>query len=454
MYDNQNDDPWSTTRSSYFQQPPEPPAQPPPGDHNGFGRRAVLTIAAIVLVLGIIGGGIAGGALGYMLNDEDGGTTVVTATPLADRTSTGTTATVELDGEASDGAALVQSDDQSEDEPLATSATGENDASDDGASSATGSDLSPADIYEQVNPAVVTVINRIQFDAGIFSEGGIFPAGAGTGFIISDEGYIVTNNHVVEGSDELEIIFYDGSTVAGTLIGTDPRTDLAVIKVEGGVPGTVPLGDSDALRPGEEVIAIGSALGEYNSTVTAGVVSGLGRQLEQLDNLVQHDAPINPGNSGGPLLNMQGEVVGVNTAVIRNSGNGVAAEGLAFAVPSNTVNAIVTALIEEGEVTRPFLGISFGLVTPSLAGAEGLPIDYGAIITDLTSGSPVAATGIQIEDIITKLNGEAISQNRSLQTILFQYAPGDVIDIEIYRPSTGETLSFPVTLGTRPADLD
>lgn len=451
MYDKQNNDPWSATRSSYFQQQPEqpePPASLPPEDGGGgIGRRAVMTIAAIVLVLGIVGGGIAGGAIGYMINDNDSSPTVVTATPAADRTASGATATQDNDAADADGAAFVQSED--------STATSETDDSSEGSTTSQGGEeLSPADIYEKVAPAVVTVINVVQFDGGFSSESQIFPAGTGTGFIISEEGYIVTNNHVVEGSDGLQIIFSDGSTADGTLIGTDARTDLAVIKVDVPVPAVVPLGDSDALRPGEEIVAIGSALGEYNSTVTAGVVSGLGRQLDDLDNLVQHDAPINPGNSGGPLLNMRGEVVGVNTAVIRTSPNGVSAEGLAFAVPSNTVDAVVTALIEEGSVTRPFLGISFDILTPSLAAAQGLPIDYGAVVQEVSSGGPVASTGIQVGDIITKLNGEAISQNRSLQTILFQYAPGDVIDIEVYRPGTGETLSFPVTLGTRPADLD
>jgi len=445
MYDNQNNDPWNSSRSDYFRQEPEPPAPPPDGGGGGMGRRAVLTIAAIVLVLGVVGGGIAGGALGYMLNDDDNSPTVVTATPVADRTSsTGSTATVD---DTSDDAALMQSED-----PTATSEADDG-ASDDTESDNSASDLSPADIYERVSPAVVTVINQVVFDSGFLNEGDPFPAGAGTGFIISEDGYIVTNNHVVEGSDGLQIIFHDGSTTQGTLIGVDSITDLAVIKVDGGVPATVPLGNSDALRPGEEVIAIGSALGDYNSTVTAGVISGLGRKLEELDNLVQHDAPINPGNSGGPLLNMQGEVVGVNVAVIRTSPNGITAEGLAFAIPSSTVEGVTAELIEAGSVTRPFLGVNFANVTPSLASVEGWPVNFGAEILDISSGSPVADTGIQAGDIITKLNGEQISQNRSLQTILFQYAPGDVIDVELYRPGTGETLSFPVTLGTRPADL-
>lgn len=442
MYDNQNNDPWGQTRPVYYQQEPEPPPPPPPSG-GGMSRRAVMIVASFLLVLGIVAGGVTGGVLGYMLNDDgdNGNAIVVTATPSGEQTSIGSAATLDPVDEADNGAAFLQSED-----PTATSEEGD--------STESASDPDPADIYEQVNPAVVTVINEVLFDAGFQGEADPFQTGVGTGFIISEDGYIVTNNHVVDGSDGLRIIFSDGSVAEGTLIGTDARSDLALIKIEGGVPGFVPLGDSDALRPGEEVIAIGSALGDYNSTITAGVVSGLGRQLNSLDNLIQHDAPINPGNSGGPLLNMQGEVVGVNTAVIRNASNGVPAEGLAFAVPSNTVEKIVSQLLNEGEVTRPFLGISFNLLTPTLAAAEELPISSGAIVGDVNPGGPVDQSGIQVGDIITRLNGEEVNQNRSLQTILFQYAPGDTIDVEIYRPDTGETLNFPVTLGTRPADLD
>ena len=448
MHDDQNRPHWSTFQSDQFQQPTKP-IPPPPDEEGGIGRRAILMIGAVVLFFGVAGGAIAGGAVGYALGDGDGDTVVVTATPEAERTASGSgAATLEPTTESADSASFIQPV-----EPTASEGTTPDPVVQTDPVPQAGESLNPADIFEQVNPAVVTVINEIEFAGGFFSESGIVPAGAGTGFIISEDGYIVTNNHVVDGSDGLRIIFSDGSAVEGTLIGTDARTDLAVIKVDGGVPGVVPLGDSDQLRPGEQVVAIGSALGDLTNTITSGVVSGLGRQLDDLDNLVQHDAPINPGNSGGPLLNMRGEVVGVNTAVIRNAPNGVQAEGLSFAVPSATVDKIVTQLIDTGEVVRPFLGISFNILTPSLAAAEGLPIDYGAVVGEISTGGPVADTGILVGDIITKMNGEEINQNRSLQTILFQYAPGDVIDVEVFRPDTGETLSFPVTLGTRPADL-
>ncbi|HUG15458.1 MAG TPA: trypsin-like peptidase domain-containing protein, partial [Thermomicrobiales bacterium] len=209
-----------------------------------------------------------------------------------------------------------------------------------------------ADIVARTNMAVVTVINRRYF-GGFFNDGAdLRPVGAGTGFIISDDGYIVTNAHVVALSVAIDVIFADGTMVEATLIGTDAFTDLAVIKVDVPVPGILPLGDSNALRPGERVIAIGSALGNYTNTVTEGVVSGLGRRLvnvdgSAMDNLIQHDAPINPGNSGGPLLNMWGEVIGVNTAVVRQAASGLYADGLGFAISSQTVQSVAAILIAE-----------------------------------------------------------------------------------------------------------
>jgi S1-C subfamily serine protease len=314
---------------------------------------------------------------------------------------------------------------------------------------------STADLVERVNDAVVTVINRQHF-GGFFNEGSdLQPVGTGTGFIISDEGYIITNDHVVSLSHALDVILVDGTKVEARLIGTDPFTDLAVVKIDAPVPAVVPLGDSNALRPGERVLAIGSALGNYTNTVTEGVVSGLGRRLTMrdgsaMDNLIQHDAPINPGNSGGPLFNMRGEVVGVNTAVVRQAASGIYADGLGFAVTSETVQSIATILIAEGSVARPYLGITYIPITPLTADAEGLPVDNGVLVTDVPSGGPAREAGIVRRDVITHINGQAIDQANPFVNILFQYKPGDTIEVEIYRPSTNETIVLELTLKTRP----
>jgi 2-alkenal reductase len=324
--------------------------------------------------------------------------------------------------------------------------------SDDGALS------SVADIVAKVNPAVVTVINQQQFQGfNNQSQGSdLQTAGAGSGFIISSDGYIVTNNHVVDGASALQVIFEDGTTVKATLVGVDTYTDLAVIKIDGSVPATVSFGDSSTLRPGDAVIAIGSALGDYTNTVTEGIVSGLNRQLSDesgvaYDNMIQHDAAINPGNSGGPLLNLNGEVIGVNTAVVRQAEPGVSAEGLGFAIPSNTVQQIVQKLIQSGSVTRPYLGVQYTPLTPQIAAAQGLSIEAGALVGQVTSGGPAATAGVQQGDVITSIDGTAIDKDHPLEDLLFAHQPGDSVQLGVYRPSTHATLTLDVTLGTRPS---
>jgi S1-C subfamily serine protease len=317
--------------------------------------------------------------------------------------------------------------------------------------------LSLADLVEAVNPAVVTVINQQTF-SGFFGQDSQQTAGTGTGFIINAEGYIVTNNHVVEGSEALQVIFQSGESVDATLVGTDPITDLAVIKVDVEVPAVATMGDSTQLRPGDRVIAIGSALGDYTNTVTEGIVSALGRTLRAgsggaaLENLIQHDAAINPGNSGGPLFNLNGEVVGVNTAVVRMAASGITAEGLGFAIPTETVQHIVTSIIEEGGVTRPYLGIVYQQLTPRAATAQGLPVENGVIVTELAEG-PARDAGLQVNDIITHINGDEINLDHPLVNMLFRYAPGDTVTLTVYRPATDETLEIDVTLGTRPQNM-
>lgn len=317
--------------------------------------------------------------------------------------------------------------------------------------------VSVADIVERVSPAVVTVVNRQALGLGGLFGDENEPAGTGTGFIIDEQGHVITNNHVVEGAQEIEVLFSDGSKASAQLVGADRFSDLAVIKVDPPVPGTLPLGDSDALRPGDRVIAIGSTLGDFTNTVTEGVVSGLGRQLEtpdgfNLENMIQHDASINPGNSGGPLLNLHGEVVGVNTAVVRQAGF-LPIEGLGFAIPSNTVKIIADQLIQNGRVIRPYLGITYEPITPRQALAGDLPVDHGVLVTAVEPGSPADQAGVRDGDIITALNGQAIDGDHPLVNELFRYRPGDTVTIEVFRPSTGETLTLRVQLGERPADL-
>jgi 2-alkenal reductase len=316
------------------------------------------------------------------------------------------------------------------------------------------------DLVDAVDQSVVTVINEQKFNGfgSSSTQGQLQPAGSGTGFIISKDGYVVTNNHVVEGSDSLKVIYQDGTEVDAKLVGTDSTSDIAVIQISGDVPAPVALGDSSQLRVGESVIAIGSPLGEYTNTVTEGIVSALGRSLSTdsgsgLENMIQHDAAINPGNSGGPLLNMKGQVVGVNTAVVRQAEPGVSAEGLGFAIPSNTVKDIATQLIENGKVVRPYLGIEYQLLNPQLSTSQNLSIDHGAYVVSVVSGGPADTAGLQQGDVITKMDDQEINDTTSLQDLLFAHKPGDTVTLEVVRGQSKDTTTLQVRLGTRPSDM-
>jgi S1-C subfamily serine protease len=296
----------------------------------------------------------------------------------------------------------------------------------------------------QVSPAVVTVVNYVGRGA----------QGSGSGVIISPDGYIVTNNHVVEGFQRLEVIYQDGSTVEAELVGADPFADVAVIKVSGSIPAYAEFGNSDALSPGETVIAIGSPLGDFRNTVTVGVVSATGRSLDtsanyQMEGLIQTDAAINRGNSGGPLVNLAGQVVGINTLVVRgNSFAGDQAEGLGFAVASNIVSAVAQQLIEQGYVARPYLGIEWTSVTPALAARYGLAAEWGAYVQSVAADSPAQAAGLREGDIITAIDGLALGQKTNFINTLWAHAAGDTVALTVMRD--GQTLTLNATLGERP----
>jgi 2-alkenal reductase len=315
-------------------------------------------------------------------------------------------------------------------------------------------EMTPVEVVERVAPAVVTVINkRMVGDLSGAGAGILQPAGAGTGFIIDDQGHIVTNAHVLAGGDQFEVIFADGEKRPASVVGADRVSDLAVVQVKGDVPGVVPFGDSDALKPGQTVLAIGSPLGALTNTVTQGIVSALGRNIgdSNYTDLIQHDAAINPGNSGGPLVNLTGEVVGVNTLGIDETPDGRIAQGLFFAIPSNTVKTITGQLIDHGEVTYPFFGISFQSVNEQLAAQLDLPVDYGILVGEVTAGGPAEAAGIESGDIILSIDGDKITPQTPFVTLLFKHAPGDTIEVVVQRGD--QTFTTNITLGERPAGL-
>ena len=305
---------------------------------------------------------------------------------------------------------------------------------------------------EKVMPATVKIQSTINGVLG--SE-----QGTGSGFIFDPDGWILTNRHVVQDADQISVTLNDGRSFDGEIYGIDTLTDLAIVHIDAtGLP-AAPLGSSAALEPGQLAIAIGNPLGTYDNTVTTGVVSGLGRQIqandasqqtaETLNNLIQTDAAINPGNSGGPLINSAGQVIGVNTAVNAD------AQGIGFAIPIDVAEPILEQALNGEELVRPWIGVYYSLVTPAVAEQEGLPSDYGALIGSASGeavfpGSPAEDAGLQAGDIIVEVDGTRVDVDHDLSTLILPHAPGDTITLRILRGNT--TTNVDVTLGTLPAE--
>ena len=303
---------------------------------------------------------------------------------------------------------------------------------------------------DEVGSSVVTVVGVLPGQQSIFGRTQDLPV-SGSGVFVSQDGYIITNNHVVEGTREVAVILADGTELPAQIVGTDKYADLAVLKTEGTVPGIAKIGDSDTLEPGETVIAIGSPLGDFKNTVTLGVVSATGRMLDtgegyMIEDLIQTDAAINSGNSGGPLVNLGGEVVGINTLVVRGTTfSGPPAEGLGFAIPSNTARLVVEQIIENGYFARPFLGIRWVPINPQVSATYNLPVQWGVYISQLELNGPAQQAGLRDGDIIVRIGENTLDADTSFINALFDYHPGDTIAVEAVRGD--ETLEFEVTLG-------
>ena len=316
--------------------------------------------------------------------------------------------------------------------------------------STTNIETTITDAVAKVGPAVVTVVGVIPGQVTFFGRTSDQQV-SGSGVFISKDGYVLTNNHVVDGTDSVVIILADGTQVPVKIIGTDRYADLAVLKADTQAPAVANLGNSDNLKPGETVIAIGSPLGDFKNTVTVGVVSATGRTIDtgegyNIEGLIQTDAAINSGNSGGPLVNLAGEVIGINTLVVRGSGfGGTIAEGLGFSIPANTAQAVAEQIIQKGFFSRPYLGINSQPITPDIAATYRLPVQWGAYVTLVGSGTPAARAGLQQGDIITRVGDIALDAEHSYTNALFAYKPGDQVTLEVVRD--GKTLELQVTLG-------
>jgi serine protease Do len=308
-----------------------------------------------------------------------------------------------------------------------------------------------ANVVDKVGPSVVSIVTKA---TGTSFYGATEEEGAGTGIIVGKDGYILTNKHVITGVNAVRVVLSDGTQYENVkVLGADPLNDVAFLKVENvsNLP-AVELGDSSSIRVGQRVVAIGNSLGQYQNTVTSGIISGIGRPIaaqagetvENLSDLLQTDAAINPGNSGGPLLNLNGQVIGINTAIIEN------AQGIGFSIPINATKGILKGVLGKGIVERAYLGVNFIPVTPDVAKSYNLPVKKGAYIqglngkTAVIKDGPADKAGIKDGDIIMKIGGVEVGTGGGISSLISEYAPSDTIEAVLLRG--GQTLTMKITL--------
>jgi serine protease Do len=306
--------------------------------------------------------------------------------------------------------------------------------------------LSTPEIAQKLTPSVVQIVTET-LTPGLFNEP-VPSRGVGTGIIIDQEGHILTNNHVIAGAQGVAVLLSDGRRFPAELVGGDPTTDTAVVRIDADGLQPATLGSSSELRVGEEVVTIGHALGlPGGPTVTRGVISALGRSITTdaqttIVDLIQTDAAINPGNSGGPLVSSSGEVIGVNTAIISGS------QGIGFAINIDEAKVVAAQLIEQGFVNRGFLGISPVNLSPSLANLVHVPVMEGVLVAQVVPGSAADEGGLQEEDVIVEMGGQPIRNTGELSQFLLEHLPGETVSIQFFRGPQEQTTE--VVLGERP----
>ena len=297
-------------------------------------------------------------------------------------------------------------------------------------------DSAVTDAVQKAVPCVVTILNKLNSADTMGTEA----TAAGSGVIIDSRGFIVTNDHVVRDAAEISVVLHDGREFAATLVSSDdPFTDLAVVKIDAGTEELPALswGDSDALKLGQRVVAIGSALNEFRDSVTVGVISGSHRDWSRegvvMEDLIQTDAAVNHGNSGGALINAEGELVGLNTSVIRSTEAGEVVEGIAFAISSKIAEPIAQAIIDDGSYPRAYLGIAHQDIGPDVATLGGLPVDHGALVVRVSEGTPAGDAGIREGDIILKIGDIELSQGMPFLNALGRLQPGQPVALLVQR---------------------
>lgn len=305
-------------------------------------------------------------------------------------------------------------------------------------------------VANKVGPSVVSITTTTQ--ARTYFGGTQAQEGAGTGIIISEDGYVLTNKHVVSGSQEVTVVTSDGTTYSNVkVVGTDPLNDLAFLKISDAKDlKAAVLGDSSSVRIGQKVVAIGNSLGEFQNTVTSGIISGTGRPIaaqegnsvETLTDLIQTDAAINHGNSGGPLTNLSGQVIGINTAIAED------AQSIGFAIPVNSAKGIIKNLLKTGKVERAYVGVNYLSVTPDIAKQYNLSVKKGAYVfaeggqSAVIDGSPAAKAGIKEKDVITKVGDIEVGERGSVASLVSEYAVGDTVQLTILRDGKTQTLNI------------
>lgn len=313
-----------------------------------------------------------------------------------------------------------------------------------------------AEIASKVTPGVVSIVTEVK-TTGFFGQTSTSTA-AGTGMIVTKDGYVLTNKHVIEGANSIQIVLDDGTTYSDiAIVGQDPSNDVAFLKIKNvnDLP-TVELGDSKTITAGQQVIAVGNALGQFQNTITSGIISGTGRAItatssdysssENLTDMIQTDAAINAGNSGGPLVNAAGQVIGINTATSSD------ADGIGFAIPISSVKGMLKNIINNNSSDRAYLGIYYVSITPDVAKAYNLPVSSGAYVyspsqySSIVVNGPAAKAGLKEKDIITKINGIAVGKSGSVSTLIGEYAPGDTVQLTVIRE--GKERAINVTLGS------
>jgi S1-C subfamily serine protease len=303
-------------------------------------------------------------------------------------------------------------------------------------------DSAITDAVDKAVPAVVTILNTLSSGPGPELQ----ETAAGSGVIVSSSGYIVTNDHVVRDAQQIQVVLHDGRQFPATLVSSDdPFTDLAVVKIDPGSEQLTALswGDSDALKLGQRVAAIGSALNEFRNSVTVGVVSGSHRTWSRegvvMEDLIQTDAAVNHGDSGGALINAEGELVGLNTSVIRSTESGEVVEGIAFAISSKTAEPIVQAIVDDGSYPRAFLGITHQDI---LDNSQRFPVDHGALVVRVSAGSPAESAGIETGDIILKMGDIELSENMPFLNALGRLQPNEPATLLIQRGESQMTVTM------------